>query len=125
MVWPPGSVKTSDHPLIAELAVLVRVMLSVRPVFHALTVSVTRQAPVETGGLEGGALEGGALEGEAVGEAGGELVGVEPVSRPKNAMAAAAMPLCGRLCPAPWMLYASTSTVPDEVANRLRFQPDR
>src|SRR5690349_15246731 len=45
MVCPLGSVNTSDHPLIAVVPVLVMVSSEVRPVFQALTVSVTRQAP--------------------------------------------------------------------------------
>src|SRR5689334_12653041 len=107
MLWPPGSVKTSDQPLTAVVPVLVMVMFAVRPVFQALIVSETRHAPV-AGGVDGG-VEGG-LDG---GVDGGVEGGVDGgVVRPKKAMAAAAMPVLGRLCPAPWMLYASTCTVP-------------
>src|SRR5690349_4439961 len=53
MVCPPGRVKTSDQPLTAVVPVLVMVMLDVRPVFQALTVSATRHVPVPDGGLLG------------------------------------------------------------------------
>ncbi len=52
MVCPPGRVKTSDQPLTAVVPVFVMVMFSVRPVFQALTVAVTRQAP-DVGGVVG------------------------------------------------------------------------
>ncbi|WP_307868742.1 hypothetical protein [Umezawaea beigongshangensis] len=42
MVWPPGSVNTSDQPLIGAGPVLVMVISDVRPPFQALTVSDTR-----------------------------------------------------------------------------------
>jgi hypothetical protein len=45
MVCPDARLNLSDQPLIADEPVLVMVMLSVRPVFHALTELVTRQAP--------------------------------------------------------------------------------
>src|SRR4051794_8015180 len=100
MAWPPGRVNARDQPLIAAAPVLAMVRLSVRPLFQALTVSVTRHVP-----------EPGGVVGEVVGGVVGEVVGgvVVPPLRPKNAIAYAAMPLDGRLCPAPWMLYASTS----------------
>src|SRR5690348_18489054 len=59
MVCPLGSVKTSDQPLTAVVPVLVIVMLDVRPVFQALTVSATRHAKV--------------LDGEPLGLGEGEL----------------------------------------------------
>src|SRR6185437_2779282 len=43
---------------------------------------------------------------------------------PTNWMATAAIPACGRTCPAPAMLYASTSTAPEALAYRRRVQPD-
>ena len=46
MVCPDARLNFSDQPLMAALPVLVMVMLSVRPEFHALTALVTRQAPV-------------------------------------------------------------------------------
>src|SRR4051794_2168004 len=103
MVWPLGSVNASVQPLIAELPVLATVMLAVSPVFHVLVVYVTRQ-PLAGGGLVGGGDVGG-------GEVGGGLVGggeVGPPLSPKNAMAIAAWPWSGRLCPTPWMLMPST-----------------
>src|SRR6185437_2299611 len=103
MLCPAGSVNARDQPLMVVVAVLVMVMVAVSPVFHALTVSVTRHVPLGGGGLlAGGGLDGGLLEG------GRELAGVvggAPVS-PKNAIANAAIPLCGRLCPAPATLIA-------------------
>src|SRR3954462_7727545 len=115
MVCPVGRVKTSDQPLTTAAPVLVTVRFSVRPVFHAFTVAATRHAPVGGGGLEGG-LDGG-LEG------GVEVGGGAPPVRTKNEIAYAAMPVAGRLCPAPWMLYASTWTVPELSAYPRRFQP--
>src|SRR4051812_23185810 len=112
MAWPPGRVNARDQPLIAAAPVLAMVRLSVRPLFQALTVSVTRHVP-ESGGVVGEVV--GGVVGEVVGGVVGEVVGgvvggvVVPPLRPKNAIAYAAMPLDGRLCPAPWMLYASTS----------------
>lgn len=55
MVWPLGRVKARDQPLIAEVLVFVIVMLSVRPVFQALTVALTWQGPPGGGG--GGGVE--------------------------------------------------------------------
>src|ERR687888_371074 len=101
MICPLGRVKASVHPFTVVVLVLVMVMDAVRPLFQALTEYATRQAPDEAGGEPG--VEAG---GEPGVEAGGEP-GVDR-SRPKNWMAASAMPLVGRLCPAPWMLYAST-----------------
>src|SRR6185437_14933255 len=53
MVCPLGRVKASDQPLTAVVPVFVMVMLDVRPVFQALTVSATRHAPVPGGELLG------------------------------------------------------------------------
>src|SRR6266545_7939332 len=101
MVCPAGSVKASDHPLIAELLVLAMVMPAVRPVFHGLIAYVIRQ-PAAGGGDVGGGEVGGGLVG------GGE---VGPPLSPKNAMAICAMPLSGRLCPTPWTLMPSTGAM--------------
>src|ERR1044071_4609799 len=98
MLCPAGSVNARDHPLMVVVPALVMVMFAVSPVFHALTVSVTRHVPFDGGGLlAGGGLDGGLLEGgrELAG-----VVGVSPIS-PKNAIAYAALPLRGRLWPAP------------------------
>src|SRR5690349_5722143 len=106
MVCPPGRVKASDQPLIAAAPVFAMVRLSVRPVLHALVVSVTRHEVPAGGGLELGGPELGGLE-----PGGPEVGGLDvcpPPVMPKKLIAAAAMPLAGRLCPAPWMLYAST-----------------
>lgn len=46
MVCPDARANLSDQPLMAVEPVLVMVMLSVRPVLHALTELVTRQVPV-------------------------------------------------------------------------------
>jgi hypothetical protein len=105
--------------LIATAPVLVIVMFAARPVFQALTVALTRQLPLDP--LGGVVVAGGTVVGHVVGwVVGGGVVRAvvegAPRSRPKNEMAYAAMPLCGRLCPAPWMLYASTWTVPEESA---------
>src|SRR3954470_611482 len=97
MAWPDGRVKTSDQPLIAEPPPLAIVRLEVRPVFQDWIVSVTVQPP---GGGGGGELVVGGVEIGVVG--GGAL------SRPKKRIAWAAIPLIGRLCPTPAMLYAST-----------------
>ena len=43
ITWPAGKVNESDQPLIGALPVLVMVIDDVSPVFHALTVSPTRQ----------------------------------------------------------------------------------
>src|SRR3954462_11877398 len=110
MLCPPGRVNASDQPLTAADPVLVTVMLSVSPVFQALTVSVTRQPPgppVVGGGLVGGFDVGGAVVGGAV--VGGAVVGgVLAPSRPRKAMEYASMPACGRVCPVPAMLTPST-----------------
>src|SRR5690606_10550457 len=53
------------------------------------------------------------------GAVGGVVSSLLPPVRPKNSIAYRAMPPWGRLCPAPWMLYASTWPEP----YRLRFQP--
>src|SRR5690348_15844296 len=122
MVCPPGRVKTRDQPLTALVPVLVMVMFSVRPLFQALTATVTRHAPLVGGGVVGGGVVGGGVVGGGVvggGVVGGGVVGLV---RPKNCRAAAAIPPDGRLCPAPWMLYASTWTVPPVSAYRRRFQ---
>src|SRR6185312_14692921 len=107
MLCPPGRVNTSDQPLTALAPVLVMVKFSVRPVFQALTATLTRHAPEPGGGVVGfgGGVVG--LGGGVVGFGGG-VVGFGGAVRPKKATAAAAMPAEGRLCPAPWMLYAST-----------------
>src|SRR5690349_10782 len=104
MDWPPGRVKTSDQPLTAEVPVLVIVRFSVRPLFHALTVAVTRHAPAGgvDGGVDGG-VEGG-VEGGVDGGVEGGVDGGVVLVRPKKPTAYAAMPPLGRLCPAPWML---------------------
>ncbi|GAB2895845.1 hypothetical protein GCM10027074_74280 [Streptomyces deserti] len=52
MVCPPGRVNSKDQPWLAVVPVLVRVMFEVRPLFQALTVSVTWQPAVPGGGLE-------------------------------------------------------------------------
>jgi len=56
MVCPDARLNLSDQPLIADEPVLVMVMLSVKPVFHALTELVARQAPPPWvgGGVVGG-----------------------------------------------------------------------
>jgi hypothetical protein len=54
---------------------------------------------------------GGGLVGGAV--VGGGLVGGTLELSPKNEIAYPAMPVSGSTCPAPAMLYASTSTVPE------------
>src|SRR5947199_7111397 len=54
MAWPPGSWKTRDQPLTGDEPVFVMVMLSVSPVFQALTVSVTRQLLPGAGELDWG-----------------------------------------------------------------------
>src|SRR4051794_39143387 len=99
MLCPPGRVNVSDQPLTAADPVLVTVMLSVSPVFQALTVSVTRQPPgppVVGGGLVGGFDVGGFdVGGAVVGGAvvGGAVVGgVLAPSRPRKAMEYASMP---------------------------------
>ena len=132
MVWPLGRVKTRDQPLTVVVPVFVMVRFSTRPLFHALMVPVTRQAP-EAGGVVwlGGVVArrgryrgcgyrwcgyrgrgyrrvwspGPVVGGVVVGGlvVGGVVVGVV-VLRPKKVMAAAAMPAEGRLWPAPWML---------------------
>src|SRR3954453_6517255 len=89
MVWPAGRVKARDQPLIAELPVLVIAMVAVSPVFQALIVSVTRQLP-EPGGAELGVVVGVLVGGVLVG---GVLV---PASRPRNEIAYASCPVCGR-----------------------------
>src|SRR3954470_23306284 len=107
MVCPAGRVKTSDQPLRPALPVLVIVRFSVRPVFQALTVPVTRHPPEPgdvVGGVVGPVVDGvvGGVVGPVVGGVVGGVVVVLPL-RPKKATAYAAMPLDGRLCPAPWM----------------------
>src|SRR5690349_2245713 len=106
MVCPLGRVNTSDQPLIVVGPVLVIVMFSVRPVFHAPTAALTRQpADPVTGGVDaaavvgralvGAALVGAALVGAAlVGAAlvggrlvAGALVGVVRTFRPRNEIA--------------------------------------
>src|SRR5690606_26528519 len=58
--------------------------------------------------------------GGSVGVTVGVGPGPEPSSRPKKLIAWAAIPGCGRLCPAPLMVYASTW--PDPYTRRV--QPD-
>jgi hypothetical protein len=91
----------------------------------SVAVSRTRFQRHLGGGGAGCAVEGElrgcrvrpAVGGLEAGRDGGSGVLVGPLSvRPKNWMAAAAMPLAGRLCPALWMRYASTFTVPVESA---------
>src|SRR5689334_15263027 len=101
MVCPPGRVKASDQPLSVDVPVLVMVMFSVRPLFHALTVSATRQAPPPGGGLEALGEPLGETLGEPLAEPLGETLGDVPPVRPKNSMAKLAMPVIGSECPAP------------------------
>src|SRR6266702_1123729 len=108
MTCPPGSMKFSDQPLIAELPVLVIVRFDVRPVFHDWIVSVTWQDDEPLVGV----VVGGVPTVVVVGGGGLPL-------RPKNWIASAAMPDSGRLWPTPAMLYASTCE-----PYRVRVQPD-
>src|SRR3982750_427230 len=71
MVCPAGSVKVSDQPLIAAVPVLAMVRSAVSPVFHALTLLVTRQAPA--GGSPGTEVDGTGVGSEVAG-----VVGVVP-----------------------------------------------
>src|SRR5919204_6231341 len=66
MLCPDGRVNASFQPLIALLPVLVMVICSVSPLFHALTTSLTRQPEPVGGGDDGGAVVGGAVVGGAV-----------------------------------------------------------
>src|SRR4051812_16771478 len=70
MVCPDPRANFSDQPLIGVVPVLVTVMLSVRPVFHALTELVTRQAPVPPWELDELGLGDGVreLDGLALGD---------------------------------------------------------
>jgi hypothetical protein len=76
MVCPDARENLSDQPLMGVVPVLVMVMLSVKPVFHALTEFVTRQPPPwDGGGEEGGCDDGGGDDGG--GDDGG-CVGPDP-----------------------------------------------
>lgn len=77
IVWPEGSVKPSDQPLIAAVPVFLIVRFDVNPVFHELIVSVTEHAPEPAGGEVTGGLLGGVVGG--VVDEGGVLP-----SRPKK-----------------------------------------
>src|SRR5690242_4997673 len=100
MACPAGSVKASVQPLTAVLPVFVMVMFDVRPVFQALIVSLTRQAPPPGGGDVVGDVVG---VGDVFGVVGGGLVGVVPF-RPKNAIVYAAIPGSRALCVPFWTL---------------------
>jgi len=118
MVCPPGRVKLSDQPLTGVLEVLVIVMLSVSPLFHALTVVATRQPPGTgevdglVGGVDGlvGGVDGlvGGVDGLVGGVEAGVVGGVEVLSRPRKEMAYASWPDIGNWCPTPAMLMPST-----------------
>src|SRR6266568_4129202 len=85
MTCPPGSMKFSDQPLIAELPVLVIVRFDVRPVFHDWIVSVTWQDDEPLVGVVVGGVPTVVV---VVGGGGLPL-------RPKNWIASAAMPDTG------------------------------
>ena len=110
MVCPLGRVKTSDQPLTARGAGVGDGDVLGQAGVPGVDRSATRHAPEPAAAWSaagrGGGVVGGGLG--VVGRRGGVAGGRGPPVRPKNAMAYAAMPLDGRLCPAPWMLYAST-----------------
>src|SRR3954454_14077692 len=74
---PPGRVKASDQPLIADVPVFVMLMLSVSPVFQAFTTAVTRHAAPPTGGLDTGGLDTGGLDTGGLDTGGLETGGLE------------------------------------------------
>ncbi|MFB9248926.1 hypothetical protein ACFFWE_11860 [Sphaerisporangium melleum] len=90
------------------------VRFSVSPVFQALTVAVTRQAPGPPGEGEGegeGDGDGDGLgdgEGEGDGDGLGEGDGEVVPSRPRKVMALPYRPSSGRPWPAPAKLHPST-----------------
>src|SRR3954463_1296678 len=95
MVCPVASANASVQPLMAAVPVLVMVMLLVRPVFHALTALLTRQAPVPPGAVVGGVvgLVVGGVVGLVVGGVVGLVVGgVVDVLPPAAVMMALMMP---------------------------------
>src|SRR5688572_15324141 len=103
MACPLGRVKTRAHPLMVAEPVLAIVMFAVRPVFHGLTVYVTRHRPgceVEVAVVVVvGGCEVVVVGGRDVVVVGGRDVVVEVggVLSPKNSMAMRAWPPNGRL----------------------------